>query len=182
VVLPNGLFLLGNKVTKDMAVLDPATLTWTAVPSTYKKDFNAEEGWTLMPNGTVLTFDVKNAPHAERYLPTKLKWVSAGSTIVDLHSQPTSWVASSIWAAVTTHPEKLVRRFCVPTAPSLRLAPTATTERDRGTLPSFIPGVIWAAVASGRSRLSEWRQCGRFLGGAVAQWQRARCRQLGKTL
>ena len=86
VMLPNGLFLLGNKLTKDMAVLDPATLTWTAVPSTYKKDFNAEEGWTLMPNGTVLTFDVKNAPHAERYLPTKLKWVSAGSTIVDLHS------------------------------------------------------------------------------------------------
>ncbi len=86
VVLPNGLFMLGNKLTKDMAVLDPATLTWTAIPSTNKKDFNAEEGWTLMPNGSVLTFDVKNAPHAERYLPTKLKWVAAGSTIVDLHS------------------------------------------------------------------------------------------------
>jgi hypothetical protein len=86
VVLPNGLFLLGNKLTKDMAALDPATLTWTAVPSTGKKDFNSEEGWTLMPNGTVLTFDVKAAPHAERYLPTKLKWVPAGSTIVDLHS------------------------------------------------------------------------------------------------
>ena len=86
VVLPNGLFLLGNKVTKDMAALDPSTLTWTAMPSTNKKDFNAEEGWTLMPNGTVLTFDVKKAPHAERYLPTRLKWISAGSTIVDLHS------------------------------------------------------------------------------------------------
>ena len=86
VVLPSGLYLLGNKLTKDMAVLDPASLTWTAVPSKGKKDFNAEEGWTLMPDGTVLTFDVKAAPHAERYLPTKLKWVSANSTIVDLHS------------------------------------------------------------------------------------------------
>ena len=86
VVLPSGLFLMGNKLTKDMAALDPATLTWTAVPSTNKKDFNAEEGWTLMPNGSVLTFDVKNAPHAERYLPTRLKWVTAGTTIVDLHS------------------------------------------------------------------------------------------------
>ena len=86
VVLPNGLFMLGNKLTKDLAVLDPATLTWTAIPSTNKKDFDSEEGWTLMPNGTVLTFDVKNAPHAERYVPTKLKWVTAGTTIVDLHS------------------------------------------------------------------------------------------------
>jgi len=86
VVLPNGRFVLGNKLTKDMAALDPATMTWTALPSTGKKDFNAEEGWTLMPNGTILTFDVKAAPHAERYLPTKLKWISAGSTLVDLHS------------------------------------------------------------------------------------------------
>src|SRR5262249_16507841 len=60
VVLPTGLFLLGNKLTKDMAALDPAPPTWTAVPSTNKRDFNAEEGWTLMPNGTILTFDVKS--------------------------------------------------------------------------------------------------------------------------
>jgi len=51
-----------------------------------KSDFNAEEGWTLMPDGSVLTFDVKHAPHAERYIPSEQKWVSAGSTIVDLHS------------------------------------------------------------------------------------------------
>jgi hypothetical protein len=89
VVLPNGLFVLGNKLTKDMAALDPTTLTWTTLPSTNKRDFDSEEGWTLMPNGTILTFDVKSAPHAERYLPTRLKWMSAGSTIVDLHS-PTS--------------------------------------------------------------------------------------------
>src|SRR5215475_9097731 len=42
VVLPDGRFLLGNKLTKDMAALDPVTLTWTAVPSKGKKDFNAE--------------------------------------------------------------------------------------------------------------------------------------------
>lgn len=86
VVLPNGMYLIGNKVTKDMALLDPSTMQWTNLTGTNKRDFNAEEGWTLMPNGTVLTFDVKAAPHAERYLPTELKWISAGSTIVDLHS------------------------------------------------------------------------------------------------
>jgi hypothetical protein len=86
VVLPNGVFLLGQKVTKAFAALDPVTLQWTILTVKNKKDFNAEEGWTLMPDGSVLTFDVKAAPHAERFLPTKLKWISAGSTIVDLHS------------------------------------------------------------------------------------------------
>ncbi|MBZ5706880.1 MAG: hypothetical protein LAN63_16135 [Acidobacteriia bacterium] len=86
VVLPNGKFLVGNKLVKQTAVLDPATLTWTKVSSAGKSDFNAEEGWTLMPDGTILTEDVKNAPNAEKYIPAMHKWVTAGSTIVDLHS------------------------------------------------------------------------------------------------
>jgi hypothetical protein len=86
VVLPDGRYLLANKLDKRLAALDPATLKWTAMSSAGKSDFNAEEGWTLLPDGSVLTFDVKNAPHSERYLPSKQKWVSAGSTIVDLHS------------------------------------------------------------------------------------------------
>jgi hypothetical protein len=86
VILPNGDYLLGDKLTKGMAELDPATLTWTRVSSAGKSDFNAEEGWTLMPDGTVLTADVENAPNSERYLTGKGRWISDGSTIVDLHS------------------------------------------------------------------------------------------------
>ena len=86
VVLPNGKFLVGNKLTKQLATLDPKTLTWSKVPSAGKSDFNAEEGWTLMPDNTVLTFDVKNAPNAEKYVPSMKSWVNAGTTIVDLHS------------------------------------------------------------------------------------------------
>ena len=96
-VLPDGKFLIGNKLDKRVALLDPATLTWKAVGSGLqgpagKSDFNAEEGWTLLPDGTVLTCDVHDAPHSERFiysganLPTNQSWVSAGSTIVDLHS------------------------------------------------------------------------------------------------
>jgi hypothetical protein len=88
-VLPNGHFLLGSKFDKRVAVLDPATLTWTDLKSTGKNDRNAEEGWTLMPDGSVLTYDVTKAPHSERYIPSQDKWVSAGSTIVDLHSPTT---------------------------------------------------------------------------------------------
>jgi hypothetical protein len=85
-VLPNGMFLVGQKLTKQAAYLNPATLTWTKVPTKGKSDFNAEEGWTLLPNGDVLTADVLHAPNAEIYEPASGKWVSAGSTIVDLHS------------------------------------------------------------------------------------------------
>jgi hypothetical protein len=86
VVLPDGKFLVGNKLTKAMAALDPKTLTWKSVSSASKADFNAEEGWTLLPNGTVLTADVKDAPNSEIYTPSAGAWASAGSTIVDLHS------------------------------------------------------------------------------------------------
>ena len=86
VVLPDGRFLVGRKLDEQMAVLDPATLTWTALASANKSDFNSEEGWTLMPDGSVFTYDVKNAPHAERYVPAAQQWFSNGNTIVDLHS------------------------------------------------------------------------------------------------
>lgn len=86
VMLPNGQYLVGRKLDMQMAELDPATLQWTALASTGKSDFNAEEGWTLLPDGSVLTFDVKNAPNSERYIPSTQTWISAGSTVVDLHS------------------------------------------------------------------------------------------------
>jgi hypothetical protein len=88
-VLPNGHFLLGSKFDKRDAELDPATLTWTNVSDAGKNDRNAEEGWTLMPDGSVLTYDVTKAPHSERYISSEQKWLSAGSTIVDLHSPTT---------------------------------------------------------------------------------------------
>ena len=86
VVLPNGKFLVGNKLVRQGAELDPKTLTWTKVGYAGKADFNAEEGWTLMPDGNVLTYDVKNAPNSEIYNPSTGTWTSAGSTVVDLHS------------------------------------------------------------------------------------------------
>ena len=90
VVLRNGLFLVGRKLDKRMAVLNPATLKWTEVGSAGKSDFNAEEGWTLLPDGTVLTADVKNVPNSERYTPSTGTWVTQGSTIVDLAAPSTS--------------------------------------------------------------------------------------------
>jgi hypothetical protein len=86
VVLPDGEYMVGDKLTRAAAVMDPKTLDWTAVSTTGKADFNAEEGWTLLPDGTIVTYDVKNAPHAERYIPSQGEWISAGNTVVDLRS------------------------------------------------------------------------------------------------
>jgi hypothetical protein len=85
-VLPDGTFLIGNKLVKNVAALNPKTMQWVQGNAPGKSDFNAEEGWTLMPDGTILTYDVKNAPNSERFFPTLKKWETAGSTIVDLHS------------------------------------------------------------------------------------------------
>lgn len=89
VVLPNGNFLVGNKLTKSMAILNPKTLTWSVLAGTGKSDFNAEEGWTLLADGSVLTMDVKHAPNSERFVLSSRSWSSAGSTVVDLHSPST---------------------------------------------------------------------------------------------
>jgi hypothetical protein len=88
VVLPDGTFLLGDKLHKRMASLDPATMKWTEVSSKGKADFNAEEGWTLMPDGTVLTYDVKDSPNSESYNSAKGKWSSLGSTVANLQAPP----------------------------------------------------------------------------------------------
>jgi hypothetical protein len=83
-VLPNGKFLIGQKFTMAVAELDPYTLQWTNLASTGKSDFNAEEGWTLLPNGTVLTADVKNSPNSEHYDVASQTWIQDGSTVANL--------------------------------------------------------------------------------------------------
>jgi hypothetical protein len=87
VVLPDGRFVIGDKLHKWVASLDPKTLAWTALGYAGKNDFNAEEGWTLLPDGSILTADVKDAPNTERYVPGKQAWLSAGATPVDLASK-----------------------------------------------------------------------------------------------
>ncbi|HEX3429467.1 MAG TPA: hypothetical protein VHT03_01160 [Rhizomicrobium sp.] len=86
VVLPDGTFFLGDKLHKRGMFLDPSTMTWTAAGYAGKNDFDAEEGWTLMPDGSVLTVDVKDHPQSEDYVPSNQAWKSLGSTIVNLQA------------------------------------------------------------------------------------------------
>ncbi|MGE5323309.1 MAG: hypothetical protein ACM3SW_10625, partial [Actinomycetota bacterium] len=83
VILSNGTLMLANAVTSQEALFNASTLTWTATGSG-KADGNDEEGWTLLPNGKVLTVDAVDLLHSELYDPASGSWSSAGSTIVQL--------------------------------------------------------------------------------------------------
>jgi len=84
VVLSDGTFMLAECCHHtEEALLDPTTLTWTST-GTGKADSNSEEGWTLLPNGKVLTVDTQNAPHTELYDPGTGKWSLTGDLPFDI--------------------------------------------------------------------------------------------------
>jgi hypothetical protein len=90
-ILADGRWVIGSKLYQDVAVLDPATLTWTAVTAPGKSDsIDSEEGWTLLPDGSILALDVANAPLAERLVlaagAATGAWAPAGPTPMDLHT------------------------------------------------------------------------------------------------
>jgi hypothetical protein len=83
VVLPDGSFMLGAADDPSEATFNASTLTWTRTGAG-KADANSEEGWTLLPNGDVLTVDVAGAPNTEIFNSASGVWRSAGSTPASL--------------------------------------------------------------------------------------------------
>ena len=92
-ILANGTYMQADCCTFQSALLDPKTLTWTPTGAG-KFDPNDEEGWTLLPNGEVLTVDayvplggfsyMPTGTNSELYDPESGTWHSAGSTKVQL--------------------------------------------------------------------------------------------------
>ena len=94
VVLADGTYMLTDKMSRQSALLDLGTLTWTETGTATKFDLNDEEGLTLLPSGEVLTTDCYTDYHfglvpsypadptnSEIYDPVTASWSSAGSTI-----------------------------------------------------------------------------------------------------
>jgi len=84
IVLPDDTFVLGNHSSTQMAAFDAATLTYKDLNPTGKADSNSEEGWTLLPDGTILTVDTEDGTNSEIYDPATNAWSSAGCTGVEL--------------------------------------------------------------------------------------------------
>ena len=100
VVLANGTYMQANCCTTETALFDAKRLTWTPTGAG-KFDLNDEEGWTLLPDGSVLTVDAyvrsydANGTNSEIYDPASGTWRSAGSTVVQLwDSYPSATRAS----------------------------------------------------------------------------------------
>ena len=103
-VLSSGTFMLGNcgyagsicsPFQLQQALLNASTLTWS-ITGSGKADQNSEEGWTLLPNGKVLTVDVWNGTESELYNPSTGTWSLAGSTIVPLPNTACSEIGPAV--------------------------------------------------------------------------------------
>ena len=95
VVLPNGVYMQADCCTKQQALLNSKTLTWTPTGSG-KFDDNDEEGWTLLPSGEVLiggwrdtsmetekTLDDQPTPEIQEHLDGKLEEMSPGAEVTN---------------------------------------------------------------------------------------------------
>jgi hypothetical protein len=89
-VLPDGTFMLEHpcntcltdpEASIDEALLNAKTMKWTVIPSLGKEDPNDEEGWTLEPNGQVLTVEVWALPQAQLFNPSTNSWTFAGAMV-----------------------------------------------------------------------------------------------------
>ena len=89
IVLPDGKFMLANCCTTQQAILtSQSPITWTAT-GTGKHDENDEEGWTLLPDGNIITVDAyvngTCCPKgSEIYDTTTGTWSAGPSTVVNL--------------------------------------------------------------------------------------------------
>ena len=89
-VLDNGTFFLQQpcqtclttpEPVVDQALLNARTLTWRVIPGTGKEDPNDEEGYTLLPNGQVLTVDVwEGIGGTQVFNPRTDTWLFSGDT------------------------------------------------------------------------------------------------------
>ena len=130
-VLANGTFMLQQPcqtcltnpdLTVDDALLNARTLTWRVIPATGKTDPNDEEGWTLEPNGKLLTVDVWAPGNTELYSPRTESWSFAGFTGVSSPVNP--------WPVVEIGPQVEMpggNVFVVGAGSSTQEPPTACT-------------------------------------------------------
>jgi hypothetical protein len=88
-VLPDGTFMLQQPcqtcltnpdLVVDDALLNAKTLKWKVIPGTGKNDPNDEEGWTLEPNGQLLTLDTWIPAATQLFNPNSDSWSFAGNT------------------------------------------------------------------------------------------------------
>src|SRR5207302_1489449 len=122
-----------------------------------KADSNDEEGWTLLPNGNLLTVDASNGTHTETYSPAAGAWSSAGNTpnvLVDGDSElgpqplsPLGWVlAVGATGATSVYSTGTLSWGLGPSLPVINNQQYDTADGPAATLPN---GQILVAASPG---------------------------------
>jgi hypothetical protein len=83
-LLPDGTVLAGYVSGPQTYTYNPATNTWTLAATKLLNDQSDEETWVKLPDDSILTYDVFNNGHAQRYVPSQNQWVDAGTVPVSL--------------------------------------------------------------------------------------------------
>jgi hypothetical protein len=149
-VLPDGRVLLGNANTNAFptatAIWDPESGSWSDGGNSL--DNNSEEGWTLLPDGTVLAVQCTNIPNAQKYVIATNQWVSAGNTGPTLPGTPVVTPQGTIYEM---GPQILLpdgRVFAIGASGHTALyTPPNTVPTDPG---SWVPGPDFPVGASGQ--------------------------------
>jgi hypothetical protein len=76
-LLADGTFLMGNSDDHQTAIFNPAAMSWNL--TTDKHQRSAEESWTLLQDGAVVTANCWGHPASERFVPANNGWSIDGS-------------------------------------------------------------------------------------------------------
>jgi hypothetical protein len=90
-LLPNGKVLTGYLAGPQTYIYDPGSKTWTFAANKLRGDRSDEEGWTKLPDNSILSYDIFSSiatgkSTAQRYIPSQNQWVDAGVLPVQLSS------------------------------------------------------------------------------------------------
>jgi len=90
VVLPDGGFVLEDINSSNLEMLNPDTLSFTALNPPGKTDVNDEENLSLLASGRLLTVESTKASAFTIYDPSTNRWGPAGTTPVNLADTDTT--------------------------------------------------------------------------------------------
>jgi hypothetical protein len=90
-LLPNGQVLAGYLEGPQTYIYDPGSNTWTFAANKLRGEASDEEGWTKLPDKSILSYDIFSSiatgvSTAQRYIPSQNQWVDAGVVPVQLSS------------------------------------------------------------------------------------------------
>ena len=150
-VLPDGTFMLQHPCntcvnnpnnTVDAALLNPRTMKWQVIQPLGKNDPNDEEGWTLLPDGQLLTIDTWVPGQTQLFSPRTRSWTFDGNTAAN--GNPLNpWPVVEIGAQVEMPGGTL---FVVGAGSSTQAPPTAcTTDVPTQTALYRYQSATWSA-------------------------------------